>query len=913
MKLTSKLLEEMIREAFEAPQESHWYMPKKKKEEKPDDDPEPTPDDEVKSEVRVPYKDMEAEKRALRVKSLGPDAYRKLRDMEKDDPEYADELARAMGSSEPNRPKIKLKNIFPSIIKEPVLGKGKYEGHFSLSPDKTKLRATVYIPDEDEPGMREFNGWRDFKLTKSGLERAKNWIASKMPPFPKFEDEDEWDDATLWDDEWDFPALNEEEVYVPPGEEEEDEWAQELRKLKAEDPEQFELYMSLADIGQKTHMKDFPEVDPEAKEKTFGTPSSTYGPVPWKWLASKPMFDDNMMWFPTRKNIRDDLMPFLQHMNALMQKYPKAPKKIARDRLMANDAEVNLDVKNLIIASNKENRQAWELISYIGDLIQSLRATAYGASRSKEEKRAALYTKLSNYLSDINLWINDHQQKWKHFEKAYEKNIGPIASDPKGEPIPGADFHLNEDELNRILDEEIAGVIGEADVYVPPGYEPEDEEDDFDAEMAEFFANDPDALAKLKGLMGGSKSGMALGDYPEVDPEAEEATFGVMSGEHSDVDWESIRRNMPFGGGRLRGDGDLSELENWIVTMLRLVVKYPIDRAEVYGDSERMDFEVRNLVVRGKEDQETAALVWDEVEDLKDYYIFPILEKFRISYKEPEDIELIEKLETYNKALHRISEWSAVQGDMYDEYLRSYKKKFAKPPAEPVGQRLPIREEEEGSCFDHLKKLHEQFAGATEYEDYVHALFLMEASFPTVQSECVGLFKSILYRASFAIDLARHRDLPSSDNRKTTGATQSQWNNLQVKIDDMLEPFLKPLKENEEEEPCETFKMLGEFFEDASGGGRPKEANLEAFRQGYELLEQLVIGDDGTYSPPEGCRDAADLVIFAASMHAYTIGFFVRGDENIDAWWELDKKFSNLWGDEENWPIWVQKAMYRGK
>ena len=34
MKLTSKLLEEMIREAFEAPQESHWYMPKKKKEEK---------------------------------------------------------------------------------------------------------------------------------------------------------------------------------------------------------------------------------------------------------------------------------------------------------------------------------------------------------------------------------------------------------------------------------------------------------------------------------------------------------------------------------------------------------------------------------------------------------------------------------------------------------------------------------------------------------------------------------------------------------------------------------------------------------------------------------------------------------------------------------------------------------------
>ena len=510
----------------------------------------------------------------------------------------------------------------------------------------------MYIPDEDEPGMREFNGWRDFKLTKSGLERAKNWIASKMPPFPKFEDEDEWD----------FSALN-------------------------------------------------------------------------------------------------------------------------------------------------------------------------------------------------------------------------------------------EDELNRILDEEIAGVIGEADVYVPPGYEPEDEEDDFDAEMAEFFANDPDALAKLKGLMGGSKSGMALGDYPEVDPEAEEATFGVMSGEHSDVDWWQLAREMPFYGGLILDGKDLNDIENWIVKMLRLVKKHPVDQAEYYGDSDRMDLEVKNLVVRGTDDQENAAMIWNEIEDLKDYYIFPILEKFRKSYKEPEDIELIKKLETYNKALHRISEWSAVQGDMYDEYMVSYKKKFAKPPAEPVGQRLPLKEEED-PCAD-LMMIKEMLDYADNIEDYRTAIFLLESFLPA-PPECAEFANSLLFKAAMGVDMARHSDKDGDG---------FSWEKLQDEIGNMVQP----LKENEDEDPCGTFKMLGEFFEDASGGGRPKEANLEAFRQGYELLEQLVIGDDGTYSPPEGCRDAADLVIFAASMHAYTIGFFVRGDENIDAWWELDKKFSNLWGDEENWPIWVQKAMYRGK
>lgn len=199
---------------------------------------------------------------------------------------------------------------------------------------------------------------------------------------------------------------------------------------------------------------------------------------------------------------------------------------------------------------------------------------------------------------------------------------------------------LSKESLNQIIDEEIAAMVSEADVYVPPGYEPE-EDDDFDAEMAEFFANDPDALAKLKDLMGGNKEGMSLGDYLEVNPEAKEAVFGIMSGEHSDVDWESIRRSIPFGGGRLRGDVNLPELERWIAMMLKLVIKYPIDQAELYGDSERMDLEVKNLVVRGTEDQETAAMIWDEIEDLIDYYIFPILEKFRKSYKEPKDIKLI--------------------------------------------------------------------------------------------------------------------------------------------------------------------------------------------------------------------------------------------------------------------------------
>lgn len=253
---------------------------------------------------------------------------------------------------------------------------------------------------------------------------------------------------------------------------------------------------------------------------------------------------------------------------------------------------------------------------------------------------------------------------------------------------------LSKESLNQIIDEEIAAMVSEADVYVPPGYEPE-EDDDFDAEMAEFFANDPDALAKLKDLMGGNKEGMSLGDYLEVNPEAKEAVFGIMSGEHSDVDWESIRRSIPFGGGRLRGDVNLPELERWIAMMLKLVIKYPIDQAELYGDSERMDLEVKNLVVRGTEDQETAAMIWDEIEDLIDYYIFPILEKFRKSYKEPKDIKLIKKFETYKKALHRISQWSAVQGDMYDEFKRSYEKKFAKPPAEPVGEKLPLKEDED--------------------------------------------------------------------------------------------------------------------------------------------------------------------------------------------------------------------------
>jgi hypothetical protein len=196
-----------------------------------------------------------------------------------------------------------------------------------------------------------------------------------------------------------------------------------------------------------------------------------------------------------------------------------------------------------------------------------------------------------------------------------------------------------------------------------------------------------------------------------------------MSGEHSDVDWESIRRNIPFGGGRLRGDVDLPELENWIVMMLKLAFKYPIDRAEIYGDSERMDLEVRNLVVRGTEDMETAAMIWDEVEDLQDYYILPILEKFRKSYKEPEDIKLMKKFEIYKKALHKISEWSAVQGDMYDEYLRSYKKNFTKDPAEPVGEKLPLREEDNMKGWSKIKEL---FSSASSEEDYEHALYLAQ-------------------------------------------------------------------------------------------------------------------------------------------------------------------------------------------
>jgi hypothetical protein len=378
-----------------------------------------------------------------------------------------------------------------------------------------------------------------------------------------------------------------------------------------------------------------------------------------------------------------------------------------------------------------------------------------------------------------------------------------------------------------------------------------------------------------------------------VDPEAEEATFGVMSGEHSDVDWESIRRNMPFGDGRLRGDGDLSELENWIVMMLKLAFKYPIDggvEAEVHGDSERMDFEVRNLVVRGKEDQETAALVWDEVEDLKDYYIFPILEKFRISYKEPEDIKLMKKFETYNKALHRISEWSAVQGDMYDEYLKSYeemiqklnskpdRKKFAKPPPEPVGQRIPIREEEEDPCADYLGI--RLLLDGGQFEMAYDLLEPLKDNMPVI---CV---KKLSLKAFMLIEGVRHKD-----------PTNPKWTELRGKFTNLASSVGREesLNENEEEEPCETFRKLESFFDKAKG--------IEAFSQGYELLEMMVVGNDGKYSPPDKCKHIADAVIFQAKYEAYLAGVFAKGGENIKAWEVLEGKFKKLWGEDV--PSWV--------
>ena len=904
MKLTSKLLEKMIRESFEAP--------------------EPAPEEEVKSEVRVPYKDMEAEKRALRVKSLGSDAYSKLWDMEEVDPEYADELAHAMGSSEPEYPKIKFKELFPPIIKEPVLGKGKYEGHFSLSPDKTKLRVTVYVPDEDDPNMREFNGWRDFKLTKSGIERAKNWIASKMPPFPPFEDEADWwsepDDSELSDDNlWDFPPLKEEDLNQIINEE-----FSQLLSERASDQEYHDFIEFLfwvfenkplwVNAKKKTDGWNKPEayhfwlmnwfqkgeageISKEAHENIlflmenpvyFEFKFQKWIDNPWIiWRKEKGVYQEFIEKYPDHNNEKTFLTEgfFIKFFSNFSLTF--AYNLNIQEGVDGNTIALASDDHSIVIAAAEifpMNPQSYTqaepegimqaiigrggllnkaIVHEVVHVMNGIRTDVAGWRRGNKKTRTDYFhnteeaqARIGQILNDlfravkklldqdfqwpVKWWQNDIPQleKLKNVvndfdpddSEAYGEIIKSIFSgDVEGSvdllvefyldtydisrdsdrkiklgPIPrerkritkrmkgivnnlikfidknkkdeAEETKLTKERINQFIEEEMKAVLDEG-MYVKPGWEPEG--DEYDRETQQAWRDKraelgDDLFDELYGDLVGLEDdnlGAALGAFPESDPEAEEATFGVMSGEHSDVDWESIRRNIPFGGGRLRGDVALPELENWIVMMLKLAFKYPIDRAEIYGDSERMDLEVRNLVVRGTEDMETAAMIWDEVEDLQDYYILPILEKFRKSYKEPEDIKLMKKFEIYKKALHKISEWSAVQGDMYDEYLRSYKKNFTKDPAEPVGEKLPLREEDNMKGWSKIKEL---FDAADGEEDYINAMELARSykmAFP-LTGEDERFMDEIFLQAIFEAVMAGHWDV-SNEIEKVWG--KNRW------------------------------------------------------------------------------------------------------------------------------------------
>ena len=260
---------------------------------------------------------------------------------------------------------------------------------------------------------------------------------------------------------------------------------------------------------------------------------------------------------------------------------------------------------------------------------------------------------------------------------------------------------LTNKQLKQIIAEELRSILKEG-VYVKPGWEPE--EDEYEKEIQQMFADDPDLLKKFKELTAGTDdelaASMGQANYPEIDPEAEEAKFGVMGGAFSDVAWGDLVSEMPFDDGLFHDNRSWSDLKKWIQNAMRHVKKYPADMYFAYPDNESkpLDLQVKNLAARSHDEANIAGQIERETRRFIDKTyrtkINSLAGVMDMVKKQGMDsngeitrfyLKQMEEFKQMKRKLSIISDWSQMQKDMYINYHVQYRKHYNKEPRQTKG------------------------------------------------------------------------------------------------------------------------------------------------------------------------------------------------------------------------------------